>query len=458
MNEELEEKLALIAELLEEKSYAKLKDEIAEMNPADVAAVIEELPEESQTLVFRLLPKDLSAEAFAYFEFDIQEALIGAFSDKELKEVIDKLYLDDAVDLIEEMPASVVKRILAQARPETRVRINELLKYPEDSAGSIMTPEYVDLKKNMTVREAFDRIRRTGMKKETIYTCYVTDANRRLEGLVSVKDLLIADYEDRIEDIMETNIISANTMDDQEKVAQMMSFYDFIALPIVDQENRLVGIVTVDDALDVLEEETTEDIEKMAAISPTDKPYLKNTVWELWGHRIPWLLLLMISATFTGMIINGFEEKLAIVAVLTAFIPMIMDTGGNSGGQASVTVIRSLSLGDIDFSDLLRVIWKEIRVAVLCGLSVSAVCFVKLMLVDRLLLQNPDVTVIVALVVCVTLFVTILLAKIIGASLPILAKKLGFDPAVMASPFITTIVDALSLLIYFKLATAILKI
>ncbi len=458
MNEKWEEQIALMMELIEEKSYARLKVLLSELNPADVAELFEELEPEQQPIIFRLLPKELASESFAYFENDIQEELVTAFSDKELKDIVELMYLDDAVDMIEEMPAGIVKRILAQARPETRMRINEILRYPEDSAGSIMTIEFVDFKKGMTVSQAFDKIRKTGVKKETVYTCYVTDANRRLEGFVSVKDLLIAQPVDLIEDIMETNVISAVTSDDQEFVAQMMSKYDFIALPIVDAENRLVGIVTVDDALDVLEEETTEDIEKMAAISPTDKPYLKNSAWELWLHRIPWLMLLMISATFTGMIISGFEDKLAVMVVLTSFIPMIMDTGGNSGGQTSVTIIRSLSLGDIEFSDLPSVIWKELRVALLCGLSLSLVCFGKIMLVDRLLLGNTDVTVMVALVVSLTLLLTIILAKAIGALLPILAKKIGFDPAVMASPFITTIVDALSLIVYFKLAVSILHI
>ncbi len=458
MNEEWEEKLELYRQLFHEKSFARLKELLSELNPADIAELFEEMTAEEAAVVFRLLPKELAADSFAYFEYDIQEALITAFSDKELKDIVDVMYIDDAVDMIEEMPANVVKRILAQAKPETRMRINEILKYPEDSAGSLMTIEYVSLKKSMTVSEAFERIRKTGTKKETVYTCYVTDANRHLEGFVSVKDLLIASPDDLIEDIMETNVICAETGDDQEMVAQMMGKYDFIALPVVDAEHRLVGIVTVDDALDVLEEETTEDIEKMAAISPSDKPYLKTSPFELWLHRIPWLLLLMISATFTGMIISGFEDKLAVMVVLTSFIPMIMDTGGNSGGQASVTIIRGLSLGEIEMSDLPQVIWKEVRVAVLCGLSLSLVCFGKIMLVDRMLLGNTDVTVYVGLVVCITLFITILLAKSIGALLPILAKSIGFDPAVMASPFITTIVDALALMVYFKAATLILHI
>ena len=409
-------------------------------------------------MIFRLLPKEQAADTFAYLDNDIQESLIEAFNDKELQDVVNLMYLDDTVDMIEEMPANVVKRILKHARPETRKMINEILQYPEDSAGSIMTIEYVALKKDMTVAQAFDKIRKTGMNKETIYTCYVTDSNRHLEGLVSVKDLLIADQDSLLGDIMETHVISVTTYEDQEEVARQFSKYDFLALPVLDKEERLVGIVTFDDAMDVLQEENTEDIEKMAALVPSDKPYLKTSAWEMWKKRIPWLLLLMISATFTGMIIGGFEEKLSASVILTSFIPMLMDTGGNSGGQASVMIIRGLSLGEIQLSDLPKVIWKEIRVALLCGISLAAVCFVKLMLVDRLLFGSDELTVTVALVVCATLVGTVLLAKAIGCTLPILARKIGFDPAVMASPFITTIVDALSLLIYFQLATVILHI
>lgn len=453
--EEIEEKIQALAE---EKRYAELKVVLGEMIPADLAVVFEELTPDLQPIVFRLLPKELAADTFAYFDNDIQEALIEAFNDRELKEVVDLMYVDDTVDMIEEMPANVVKRILKYARPETRKMINEILQYPEDSAGSIMTIEYVALKKDMTVAQAFDKIRQTGTNKETIYTCYVTDSNRRLEGLVSVKDLLIADQNSILKDIMETHVISVNTHEDQEEVARQFSKYDFLALPVLDKENRLVGIVTFDDAMDVLEEENTEDIEKMAALVPSDKPYLKTSAWEMWRNRIPWLLLLMVSATFTGMIISNFEEKLAASVVLTSFIPMLMDTGGNSGGQASVMIIRGLSLGEIQLSDLPRVIWKEIRVALLCGLSLAVVCFIKLMLIDRMLMGVEGVTVMVAFVVCATLLGTVLLAKAIGCTLPILAKRIGFDPAVMASPFITTIVDALSLLIYFKLASLILHI
>ena len=428
------------------------------MNPADIGDLMEERPRESLPLVYRILPKELASEVFVYIDSDTQELLIASFSDSELKEVIDDLYIDDTVDIIEEMPATVVKRILKHAAPEMRIEINKILKYPKDSAGSVMTTEYVDLKKDLTVEDAFLRIRRTAVDKETIYTCYVRDENRHLIGLVTVKDLLLADYQKKISDIMETNIIYVNTSDDKEYVANMFTKYDFTTIPVVDNENRLVGIVTFDDAMDVLQDETTEDIEKMAAISPTDKPYTKMSAVELWKKRIPWLLLLMISATFTGMIISSFEEALASFVVLTSFIPMLMDTGGNSGSQASVTIIRSISLGDIEFKNMPKVVWKEIRVACLCGVTLAAANFVKLLTVDRLLLGNSDITVTVALVVCLTLILTVFCAKIIGCTLPMIAKRIGFDPAVMASPFITTIVDAVSLVVYFRIATIFLHI
>ena len=388
---------------------------------------------------------------------DMQQALIEGFTDAELGYVVDKLFMDDTVDIIEEMPANMVKRILAQATPEKREKINQLLHYPKDSAGSIMTTEFVELRPDSTVAHAFERIRQTGLKKETIYTCYVTDKQRKLVGVITVKDMIIAGDDAIISDIMETSIVSVNTHDDKEDVARSMDKYDFLAIPVVDKENRLVGIVTFDDAMDVISEEDTEDIEKMAAILPTDKPYLKTSVFETWAKRIPWLLLLMISATFTGQIIAGFEDKLAMCAVLIAYIPMLMDTGGNSGSQASVTVIRGLSLNDISFSDYFRVVWIEIRVSVLCGVTLAAANFVKLLLVDRLIFGNSDLTLPVILVVCLTLVLTVFIAKLVGASLPLFAQKIGFDPAVMASPFITTIVDALSLLIYFQLAKHILK-
>ena len=455
---ELEELAGKVPEYISERRYSDLRKILVDMNPADIGDLMEELPRENLPLVYRILTKELASEVFVYIDSDTQELLISTFSDSELKEVIDDLYVDDTVDIIEEMPASVVKRILKHADPEMRIEINKILKYPKDSAGSVMTTEYVDLKKDLTVEDAFLRIRRTAVDKETIYTCYVKDENRRLIGLVTVKDLLLSDYQEKISEIMETNIIYVNTSDDQEYVAHMFTKYDFTTIPVVDNENRLVGIITVDDAMDVLQDETTEDIEKMAAISPTDKPYTKMSAFELWKKRIPWLLLLMISATFTGMIISSFEEALASFVVLTSFIPMLMDTGGNSGSQASVTIIRSISLGDIEFKNMPNVIWKEIRVAGLCGITLAAANFVKLLTVDRLILGNSEITVSVALVVCLTLILTVFCAKIIGCTLPMIAKRIGFDPAVMASPFITTIVDAVSLVVYFRIATIFLHI
>ncbi len=438
-----------ILALLEEKKYAALRDILITMKPVDIAALFDDLPQERLPMLFRLLPKELAAETFVEMDEDAEEMLITGFSDNELKEVIDELYVDDAVDLVEEMPANVVMRILRQADPDMRKMINEILNYPEDSAGSIMTTEYVSLRSTMTVEEAIKRIRRTGVDKETIYTCYVTEPNRKLIGSVSIRTLLFAEDKEYIGDIMEQNVISVHTLDDQEEVAQTLNKYDLLALPVVDRENRLVGIVTVDDAMDVMQEEATEDIEIMAAITPSDKPYLKTGVFETWRQRIPWLLLLMVSATFTGMIITSFEDALAAQVVLTAFIPMLMDTGGNSGSQASVTIIRGLSLNEIKFRDLPRVLWKEMRVALLCGITLAAANFCKLMWFDR-------VGVWVSLVVSLTLIVTVFFAKIVGSALPILSKKIGFDPAVMASPFITTIVDAISLIIYFQIASLLL--
>ena len=437
--------------LLEEKKYTTLRDILVTMNPVDIAALFDNLPQERLPMLFRLLPKELAAETFVEMDEEAEEILITGFSDNELKEVIDELYVDDAVDLVEEMPANVVMRILRQADPDMRKMINEILNYPEDSAGSIMTTEYVGLRSTMTVEEAIKRIRRTGVDKETIYTCYVTEPNRKLIGSVSIRTLLFAEDKEIIGDIMEQNVISVHTLDDQEEVAQTLNKYDLLALPVVDRENRLVGIVTVDDAMDVMQEEATEDIEIMAAITPSDKPYLKTGVFETWRKRIPWLLLLMVSATFTGMIITSFEDALAAQVALTAFIPMLMDTGGNSGSQASVTIIRGLSLNEIEFRDLPRVLWKEIRVSLLCGVTLAAANFCKLLWFDR-------VGVWIALVVTLTLVVTVFFAKVVGSTLPILSKKIGFDPAVMASPFITTIVDALSLVIYFQIASLLLEL
>ena len=440
-----------ILELLENKDFPQLGNLLKDMNPADVAELFEDLPREKMALVFRLLPKELAADAFAYMNQDEQTVLVVAFCDKELHDVVNELYVDDAADMIEEMPANLVKRILRHTDAETRVLINQILNYPKDSAGSIMTMEYVDLKRGMTVEEAFDRIRAIGVEKETVYTCYVTDSRRKLKGIVTVKDLLLAPKNELIRNIMETNIIYVSTHTDKEEVASLFGKYDFLAVPVVDNEERLVGIVTVDDAIDVIQDEATEDIEMMAAITPTDKPYMKTGVFATWKKRIPWLLLLMISATFTGSIITSFEDALSASIVLTGFIPMLMDTGGNAGSQASVSIIRGLSLGEIEYKDIGRILWKEARVAFLCGVSLAAANFVKLLLVDR-------VTIPVAIVVCSTLVVTVLAAKLVGCSLPVLAKRIGFDPAVMASPFITTIVDALSLLIYFRIACAVLHI
>ena len=447
-----------ISKLLDEKKYPTLRDILITMNPSDLAGIFQGMEQERIPLLFRLLPKELAAETFVEMDPDAQELLIKGFSDSELKEVIDELYVDDAVDLVEEMPANVVQRVLAQADPDMRRSINELLKYPDNSAGSMMTTEYVTLRPEMTVEESILRIRRTGVDKETIYTCYVTE-DGRLTGLVTVKDLLLAkDDEELVKDIMEQNVISVSTSTDQEEVAGMFAKYNFLAFPVVDNDDRLVGIVTVDDAIDVMQEETTEDMEIMGGMSPSEKSYRRSTVLDLFRQRIPWLLLLMISATFTGMIITSFETALAAQVALTAFIPMLMDTGGNSGSQSSVTVIRAISLGELQFRDLPWVIWKEIRTAVLCGAVLALVCFFKIMLVDRLLLGNDGITTTVALVVCITLVITVFLAKTVGAILPLTAKQLGFDPAVMSSPFLTTIVDALSLLVYFGTARLLLGI
>lgn len=450
--------LELLMELVRQKKFRQLKEALGQMNEVDIAEFLDELDVEQEILVFRLLPKDLAAEVFTYLEnTEDQEKLIGALSDKELREVLDELFLDDTVDIIEDMPANVVSRILRNTDTSTRSQINQLLNYPKDSAGSIMTTEFVYLHPDATVEQSFARIRRVGLDKETVYTCYVTQ-NRVLLGVVTVKTMLLSAYETRIGDIMETNVLSVTTHEDKEDVAQMFSKYGLTALPVVDGEDRLVGIITVDDAMDVIEEETTEDFEKMAAILPSDKPYLKTGVLETWRSRIPWLMLLMLSATFTGIIITSFESALAACVVLTSFIPMLSGTGGNSGSQSSVAVIRALSLGEIEFSDMAAVVWKEIRVSVLCGLCLAVANFAKMMLVDHWLMHNPEVTPMVALVVCLTLVFTVLCAKVVGCTLPMVAEKIGIDPAVMASPFITTIVDALSLLIYFFFATRLLAL
>ena len=437
--------------LTEEKKYASLRDLMQTLYPADIAAILSDMPERLMPAIFRLLPKDLAAETFVEMESDVKETLIRSFSDTELKAVIDEMYMDDAVDLIEEMPANMVRRILAQADADTRKQINEILKYKDDSAGSVMTTEFVALTPDMTASEAIQEIRNTGVDKETINTCYVLDDKYHLVGTVTIRTLILARPEETCESLMTANVISVNTQDDQETAVQTMSKYNFTSLPVVDAENRMVGIITVDDALDIMEEEATEDIAKMAAITPSDKPYLRTGVFETWKNRIPWLLLLMISGTFTGIVITGFEDALKLFPVLMASVPMLMDTGGNSGSQASVSVIRALSLGELEFKDIFKVIWKEFRVSILCGLTLTVANYGRLMLLEK-------VTPLQALTICVTMLCTVVIAKFVGCTLPMLAKKANLDPAVMASPFITTIVDVLSLLIYFSFATMILNV
>ncbi len=444
--------------LLDEKKYGTLRDILVTMKPYDIAAVFEELQDEKTPILFRILPKELAAETFVEMDDETQEFLIHGFSDNELKEVVDELFLDDAVDLIEEMPANVVKRILRQADKDMRKQINELLKYPEDSAGSIMTTEFIVLRPEMTAEMAIKRIRRTGVDKETIYTCYVCDDNNKLIGISTVKDLLLAEDEDVVRDMMEENVISVHTLDDQEQVAQMFSNYNFLALPVVDNEKRLVGIVTIDDAIDVIQEEATEDIEKMAAVLPSDKPYMRTGVFGLYRKRVPWLLILMLSATFTSTIISSFDGILAQIIILSSFIPMITGSGGNAGSQASVSVIRALSLGEIEFKNMFGVIWKEIRVAVLCGLTLAVANFFKLLFFDLRSYTGTGAPVQIALVVSATLVGTIIMAKIVGSGLPLLASKVGFDPAVMANPLISTVCDSLSLLIYFAVAKVLLPL
>ncbi|MBO6001831.1 MAG: magnesium transporter [Spirochaetales bacterium] len=448
--------------LVENKKYSTVKDILVTMNPSDIASIFDELAEDQIPIMFRLLPKALAADTFVEMDPDNQELLIKGFSDTELKQVLDELYVDDAADIVEEMPANVVSRILMHVTPDRRREINEILQFPENSAGSIMTTEFISLSPNMTVSQAFQRIRDTGVDKETIYTCYVLSRFNRILGLVSAKDLMLAkDQQVAVETLMTTNVITVSTMMDQEEVAKQMSKYNFMALPVVDRDNRMVGIITFDDAMDVMEEEATEDITIMSAQTPYEKSYIRTSPWELFKHRIPWLMLLMISATFTGLIITSFEKALSQLVILTAFIPMLMDTGGNSGSQSSVTVIRAISLGELDFKDLGKVLLKEFTTALMCGLALGIVCFGKVILVDGMIFGNMAEAVtysfpLVAVVVSVTMSLTVVLAKMIGCTLPLVAKKLGFDPAVMASPFITTIVDALSLLVYLKIATTVL--
>lgn len=440
-----------IRELLSKGQYTRLRQAIQELNDADIADYMEEMEEEEVIKIFRILPKDMAADVFSYLEIDRQQSIITSLSDKDAARIIDNMMSDDAKELMEEMPANVVKRLIANTSPDTRQAINHLMRYPEDSAGSIMTVEYVDLKENQTVGEAIERIRKVGLDSETINICYVLDNKRTLVGTVALRYLLISDADAVIGEMMHRNVVSLHTLMDQEEVARQFRKYEFTAMPVVDNEDRLVGIITMDDVVDILEEETTEDIEKMAALMPSDKPYLKMTVFDAYKKRIPWLLLLMISATFTGSIITSFESELSKYVVLTAFIPMLMDTGGNAGGQASAIIIRGISLDEIEFGDWLVVIWKEIRTAVLCGLTLSICNFARLMIFDQVSVQ-------VALVVCMTLLMAVIVAKVVGSTLPMLAKKIGLDPAVMASPFITTIVDAISLLIYFRVAELVLGI
>ncbi|HOO23121.1 MAG TPA: magnesium transporter [Clostridia bacterium] len=445
----------ILFSLIKQKNIKELRPILAAMNPADIAHLLADIDLEDLPVVFRLLPKDLAAETFVEMDSDMQEALITSFSDKELRIILDELFIDDTVDIIEEMPANVVKRILNQSDPASRKTINEILQYPEDSAGSLMTIEYVTLKKHMTVKEAFDTIRRTGVDKETIYTCYVTDDKRYLQGIITVKTLLLNDYNTPISEIMETNIIHIDTHTDKEEVAKLFSKYDFLAMPVVDKEGRLVGIITIDDVLDVIQEEATEDITKLAGVTPDDKPYLKTGVFKIWLNRAPWLLVLMIGATFTGLIITKYESTLAVSIALTACIPMIMGTGGNASSQASVTVIRGLALGEIEFKDIFKILWKELRISLLIGLSIAIACFAKLMAIDQLFrVENGYI---IAAVVCSTMFLSIVMAKIVGGILPLFAKVLKLDPAVVANPFITTIVDVMSLIIYCNVALMFLK-
>ena len=447
-----------LMELLEGRNMKQLRERMNEMQEFDVAEFLSSLEDNRMPMLFRLLSKERAAEVFANLEAPDQERIINSITDAELSGIVEELYVDDAVDMMEELPANVVKRVMRTATAETRNLINQYLHYPENSAGSIMTAEYVDLKKYMSVKESFARIRRIGEDKETIYICFVTSSDRKLEGIVTVKDLLLADPDTIIEDLMDRNVIYAVTTEDQESVSEKFSDYDLMALPVVDKENRLVGIVTVDDVIDVMEQEATEDIQLMAGMTPSDKPYLRTGITEMWRNRIPWLLFLMLSATFTSMILTSFEDMLAVQAGLVAFIPMLMGTGGNSGAQASTAVIRSLSLGDVEPGDVLRVMWKEWRVAFLCGLTLCAVNFVKMLLVDGMLLGNGNVTVAVAATVSLSIVFIVMFAKVVGSFLPIAAEKIGVDPAVMANPLISTLTDAVSLLIYIYVAKLILKI
>ena len=442
----------MLANLDDAKKYQSLRDVMETLPAPDLAAVFEDLPAEKLPVLFRLCPKDLAADVFAELTPATQQQLIDGLTDTELKAVVDELFVDDATDLVEEMPANVVKRILAQADPATRRMINELLKYPEDSAGGVMTTELMALRPDMTVAQAMDTIRENGFDKETINNCYVTDSSRRLVGVVSLRALVLAkNTEEPIKDLMDSNVVSVSTTTDQEDVSKLFEKYGFLAIPVVDAENRLVGIVTIDDAISILQDEASEDIAKMNAIGPSDKPYFKQSMWDLYKSRAPWLLFLMISATFSSLVIRGYEDALAAVTVLTAYIPMLTDAGGNAGSQSTSTIIRGMAVGDIQPHDLPRILWRESRVALLCGGTLAVCNFSKMLLFDRI--AAP-----VALVVCLTLICTILLSQIIGGILPVAAEKLHVDPAVMASPLITTIVDTTTLLVYFNIAKALLHL
>lgn len=446
----------IIIKLFEKKEYKAIKSIFDSMNPVDTATLLPEFDEKEMVLLFRLIPKENAAMVFTYLEVDSQQVLLEAFTDKELKHIMDEMFIDDTVDVIEEMPANVVSRMLSAAG-DKRESINQILNYPEDSAGSIMTLEYITLLPTMTIGDALKKIKSIGAKFETVYTCYVVEKHKLL-GIVTAKELLTQDDNITISDVMETNIITVNTHADKEEVANLLNKYDFLALPVVDVENCMVGIVTIDDAMDVILEEAEEDIQMMSGITPTDKPFLKTSVFEIFRTRIPWLLILMLSSTFTGIIISSFETALEKLVVLTAFIPMIMGTGGNSGSQASVTVIRGLSLGEVDIKDVMKVLWKELRVSILCGVVIAVATFLKVYFIDGFVMGTENVSLVVSMVVALTLCVTVIAAKLIGCVLPLLAKKMGFDPAVMASPFITTLVDAISLLVYFGIAKAFLPI
>ena len=447
-----------IEELIKEKKIYELKDVLSNMQVIDIADSIKDLEINEIAKIIRILNKDMAADLFSELPLSIETELLSQLTDKEAVFIINEMFADDAADVLDEMPANIVKRILKQCDKDTRSDINKLLNYPDDSAGSVMTVEYAELKSNLTIKQAINTLRKEIDKYETINVCYVVDNQRKLLGHLSLKDILLADPAEIVLDVSHKDTICVKTTTDQEEVGKLFKKYDLTVMPVVDLEDRLVGIITIDDIMDIMEEEATEDIEKMAAISPSDKPYLEISPWQTWKARIPWLLLLMISATFTGQIISSFETSLAVLPILTAYIPMLMDTGGNAGSQASVTIIRGLSLNQINFKDIWKVIWKELRVSMMVGFTLALANFAKLLLIDNMLLKNNAVTLEISLVICLTIFIIVVVAKFIGCTLPIITKKLGFDPTVMASPFITTIVDALGLLVYFQVATNILNI